>query len=69
MPRYSESREKFPVHIELQLTREQNRRALALAKHYRVSRPEAIRRSLDLHYLTIFSQSSTDQTDRSGEQA
>ena len=68
MPRYSESREKFPVHIELQLTKEQNRRALALAKHYHVSRPEAIRRSIDLHYFTIFSQSSTDSTIHPSEQ-
>jgi len=68
MPRYSESREKFPVHIELQLTREQNRRALALARHYRISRPEVIRRALDTSYLSIFSPNSTSQTDQSGEQ-
>ena len=68
MPRYSESREKFPVHIELRLTEEQNRRARALARHYRISRPEAIRRSLDTHYISIFSQNSADQTSQSGEQ-
>jgi hypothetical protein len=62
MPRYSESREKFPIHVDLPLTREQKRRAEALAVHQGVSRNEAIRRSIDAQYLTILLPNSTDQT-------
>lgn len=69
MPRYSESREKFPVHIDLAVTKEQKSRAEVLAAHWRVKRNEAIRRCLDAHYLSIFSSNSTDQTDQPGEQS
>lgn len=68
MPRYSESRVKFPVHMEFQLTREQNRRALALAQHDKVSRSEAIRRALDARYLVIFPENASDQIVQSGAQ-
>ena len=64
MPRYSESREKFPTHIDLAVTKEQNRRALALASHWRVKRNEAIRRCIDAQYISIFSQNSTDRTEQ-----
>ena len=68
MPRYSESRKKFPVHIELRLTKEENARAIALAAHWNVKRAEAIRRCVDAQYLTILLPNSIDQTKRLGEQ-
>lgn len=68
MPRYSESRLKFPHHIDLPLTDEQKRRADALAAAWQVKRNEAIRRCLDAQYLSFLSASSTDQPSQSGEQ-
>lgn len=68
MPRYSESRKKFPIHIELRLTKEQNAEALALAAHWNVKRAEAIRRCIAAQYLTILLPNSTDQTTQLGEQ-
>lgn len=69
MPRYTESREKFPVHIELQLSEEQNRRARALATHWKVKRSAAIRRCIDTQYLLELPSNSTDQTKQPGDQS
>jgi hypothetical protein len=68
MPRYSESRQKFPVHIDLAVTTEQKRRADMLAERWRVKRNEAIRRCIDAHYLSELSHNSIDQTVQPGDQ-
>jgi hypothetical protein len=67
MPRYSESRATYPERVALRLTKEQKRRALAIAALLSVSLNEAIRRGVDREYLFLFSSSSIDQTIQSDE--
>lgn len=48
----------YPIQFVIRLTKQQNDRAKALARHQNVSRAEAIRRAVDAQFVIILSQSS-----------
>lgn len=61
------SRVKFPVKYTLALTEVQDQRAQAISEQFKTSKLEAIRRSIDFLYFSLFSQSSTDTTEEANK--
>lgn len=66
MPRYTVSREKFPVEQKFKGTKEHQRRVRVMATHYDVSQQEVIRRCIDHTFLALLflTNGSVDRSDR-----
>lgn len=62
MPRYAGESQKLNHKMTLALNTERVQRADACGDHLGVPRAEAIRRAIDLLYLTLFSSNPIDST-------
>jgi hypothetical protein len=67
MPRYAGEPQHLDHKITLALDTNRVTRADACAAHLSVPRAEAIRRAIDLLYLTLFSSNPIDSTMQSGD--